>query len=136
VIVYIAWVLSRIGKVIHGTKGLACLSVDNKQFRTDLGKRTMRFRIVRDLIAYAWFEHVSPTVFQFSFEMALNTEDYVALGTPMIREIAGRVLNHANADAAEVPSAPIGHATLAFVFGLFNLRPVRDSEGNARNLHK
>jgi hypothetical protein len=94
------------------------------------------FRIVRDLVAHAWFEREPATVFQFSVELALDAKEYVAFDTPMIRPIARRVFNHANAHAAEVLSAPIGRASLAFVFGGFNLRPIRDSEGDARNLQK
>jgi hypothetical protein len=117
-------------------KEQAWLSVDNKQLRADPGERTVRFGIVRNLIAHAWFERKPPAILQLSFELALNTEEYVALGAPMIREIARGVLNHPNADAAKIASAPIGHATLALVFGLFNLRPVRDCQGDARNFHK
>src|SRR6266852_1820495 len=95
----------------------------------------MRFLIVRNLITHTWCQRKSPAIFQFRFEFPFNTKDDVALGTPMIREIARCVFDHANTDAAAVLSTPIGGASRAAVCRWFNLRPVSDRKGEARNLH-
>ena len=59
----------------------------------------------------------------------------MALLAPVIRAIAGRVFDHANADPTEFSGAPQGGAAFARVFGRWDRGPVSGSEWNLGDLH-
>ena len=81
----------------------------------------MGFRVVRDLVAHTRLQREDAAVLEFRVQLAVDTQDDVTLAAPMIREITGRVLNHANADVPEVPGAPVGRSRFAFVLGSLDL---------------
>ena len=66
---------------------------------------------------------------------ALGTQEDVALDTPMISEIARRVLNHTNADVPKMLCTPVGQPAFAFVLDSLDLRPFSGAEGDVRHLH-
>ncbi len=95
----------------------------------------MRFGVVCHLITHSWLEGESPAIFQFCVELTFDAEKDMAFHAPMICAVARRVFDHADSNAAEFLGAPEGRAALSFVFGGFNLRPVRYVERDIRNLH-
>ena len=74
-------------------------------------------------LARAGFENKLATVFEFSVQLAGETEEDVSLDAPMVSQVPWRVLDHADADAPKVLGAPRSacHACFAFVF---NSRPM------------
>lgn len=95
----------------------------------------MRFRVVRNVVTHARFECELATILKFSVKLASNAQEEVALNAPVIREIARRVLDHANAHRVEVLGTPIGHAPLTAVLCSLDLRPISNAEGEIRYLH-
>src|SRR3546814_5518190 len=55
---------------------------------------------------------------------SFQAQQDVPLAAPVVGQVAGRILDHAHADIAELARAPIGHAAVAGVFGGFNGLPV------------
>ena len=135
---YIPVVLSRDGVdqiVKYLDPRFSPLSVDYEQLGPNFCIGAMRFRVVRNLIAHARLQRELAAVFEFSVQFALGTQEDVALDTPVIGQIARRVLNHANADVPEVLGAPVGQSAFAFVLGSWNLRPFGGAEWDVRHLH-
>ena len=95
----------------------------------------MSFCVVCYLVAHAGSECELPAVSKFRLELSFGAQEYVAFDAPMVREITRRVLNHPDANISEVPRPPVGHATLAFVFGALDLRPVGGREWDSGDLH-
>jgi hypothetical protein len=54
---------------------------------------------------------------------------------PMVGEIAGRIFDVPDPDIADVERTPIGKALLAGMGCGFDLRPVRDREGEGGDFH-
>ncbi len=67
---------------------------------------------------------------------ALDAQQHMPLAAPVIGEIAGSVLHHADAKVPEVAGLPIGCSCLTFVLGALNLSPVGEYERDAGHLHK
>ena len=80
----------------------------------------MGFRVFRDLVAHTRFQRKLAAIFELRVQFAFDTQNDVTLAAPMIREITGRVLNHANADVPEVLGAPVRQSGFAFVLGSFD----------------
>lgn len=95
----------------------------------------MSFRIVCYLVARAGLECELPAVSKLSLELSFDAQKDVTLDAPMVGTITRRVLHHPHAKTAEVLSSPVGHATLAFVLGALDLRPVGSPEWDSGDLH-
>src|SRR3990172_7923332 len=93
------------------------------------------FGVVGHLVAGARGQDEGPPVPQVCVQFALEAEQDMALGTPVVGPVARRVVHHADADAAELACAPDGHSPLALVLGGCDLRPVGGSEGDAVHVH-
>jgi len=135
---YISVVLSRdeVDQIIkYLDPRFSPFSVNDEQLCPNLCIGAMRFRVVRNLIAHARLQREFAAVFEFSVQFALGTQEDVALDTPMISQIARRVLNHSNADVPEVLGAPVSQPAFSFVLGSWNLRPFGGAEGDVRHLH-
>ena len=81
----------------------------------------MRFGIVSDLIACSGPKYEHAAVFKFGVQLAFDAQEDMAFDTPVVGQVAGRVFDHPDPDAAEVLRLPVGNAGLAGVFGAFNL---------------
>lgn len=79
----------------------------------------MRLHTVADLIAHSGEKNFHATVFQFGLELTLETQNYMAFFTPVIRQVARRVLNDTHANISEMPSAPVRHTLFSCMFGRF-----------------
>ncbi len=54
----------------------------------------------------------------------------------MVGKVAGRVLDHADADRTELASTPQSRTCLAFVLCRFDVRPIDRYEGDSINVHE
>lgn len=95
----------------------------------------MRFCIIRNLITGAGFQDELPAILKLGMQLSFKTKQYVSFRTPMVGEVAGRILDHPDSYRAEVTSPPKRRALFAFMFGLFDLRPIGRAEGNIREFH-
>jgi hypothetical protein len=94
------------------------------------------FGVVRYLIAHAWRESEFATIPEFSLQFTIQTKENMPFATPVISQVSGRVLDHANSNASELLSAPVRESSFTFVLGLLDLRPVYNIEWNASHLHR
>src|SRR5579872_402026 len=90
---------------------------------------------IRHLIAHAGSQRKTAAIAQFSVQFALQHIKHVAAITPVIGEIACRVLDHADADVANVERAPDRLTALTGMRRRCDLAPVGDREGQGWNLH-
>src|SRR5579872_3836389 len=90
---------------------------------------------IRHLIAHAGSQRKTAAIAQFSVKLALQHIEHVAAITPVIGEIACRVLDHADADVANVERAPDRLTALTGMRRRCDLAPVGDREGQGWNLH-
>jgi hypothetical protein len=74
----------------------------DEELRTNHSRRPVRLGFVGDLITHASRKGKFSTICQLGEEFTLSAQKYVAFDTPMICEIAGRVLNEANPDTSKV----------------------------------
>jgi hypothetical protein len=95
----------------------------------------MWLSIVGDLIAHAWFENELPTVLELGVQLALETQENVPFHAPVVSQVTRRILDHADADAAEVLGTPVGDACLTFMRSSLYGRPVCYSKWNVSYLH-
>ena len=70
----------------------------------------MRVRVIGDLVAHAGLEHDDPAVLELRVDLAFEAQHDVPLRAPVVGDVAGRVLDHADADLAELLRAPEGDA--------------------------
>ena len=56
----------------------------------------MRFGVVSNLVTHARREHEIATVLQFCVQFAADAKQYVSIAAPVIREVASRVIDHAD----------------------------------------
>src|SRR5947209_6846218 len=96
----------------------------------------MRLGAIRYLIADPRSELKAPAIAQLRFHGAGEAKEDVALFTPVIREIPGRVFDHANANGAELLRTPQRDAGFAGVLGGFDGAPVGDAKGEVGDLHR
>jgi hypothetical protein len=83
------------------------------------------------LIAHPRPECERSTIIELGVKLTFDAQENVALGAPVIGPIAWRVLDHSNADTAEMLRSPVGKPALAFMLSVFDSRPVRGSERDA-----
>ena len=77
----------------------------------------------------------SPAVAKLGFELAGEAEQDVSLLAPVIGAVAGRVLDHANADRSKLSGAPQGGARFAGMFRGRDCGPVGSSKWDLADLH-
>src|SRR5437868_12833319 len=90
-------------------------SVHNEQPRTLVGVRAMLAVVVGHLIAHAGRKLERAPVLQVGDEFAIDAEDDVALGAPVIGDVARRIIDEPDADLAELPGTPGGDAGVALM---------------------
>src|SRR5690349_19943030 len=88
-------------------------SIHDEQPGACLRARAMRLGVVRDLVAHAGLERERAPIFQLGMQLAFGAQQVMTLLAPVIGEVAGRVLDHAHTDVAELPRAPVSGAALA-----------------------
>src|SRR5687768_12531415 len=96
----------------------------------------MRCFAVGDLVAHSGPQHEGTAVPKLGEQFALQAVHDVPLGTPVIRDVAGRVLDDSDSKIPAVECPPDGRATLAAVFRTGNISPVGRLERNIRQLHR
>ena len=72
--------------------------------------RAVRLFAVGDLVAHAGLEHDDTAVLELGTDLALEAQHDVPLLAPVIGDVAGRVVDHADAYLAELTRAPQGEA--------------------------
>ena len=110
--------------------GWARRSIDDEKLRPKLRVGAVRFCVVCDLVAHARLERELAPIFKLGVKFTFGAQKYVTLDTPVICEVAGRVLDHADTDVSKLPGAPVSDTTFAFVFASLDLRPVSRAERN------
>src|SRR5258706_10396778 len=95
----------------------------------------MGLRAIGDLVAHARGQHERATVGELCVQLAFEAQEDVSLRAPVIGAIAGRVIDHAYANGAEILRAPQRLAGLSWMLRGRHTGPVRGSEGNLRHLH-
>ncbi len=95
----------------------------------------MRLGVVGHLVAHAGREGKRSAISKFGMQFALDAKQDMAFGAPVIGQVACTIVDHAHADVAELACAPISHASIAFVLGLFDRGPVGGAEGDVVHLH-
>jgi hypothetical protein len=88
----------------------------------------MRFRVVCNLVTHTWRKREFATVFELGMQRPFDAEKYVPFLAPVVGGVAGRVLDHSNADVPEVLRVPIRNATFAFMLRSFDTRSVGGAE--------
>lgn len=110
-------------------------SIHDENLCSDFGVRTVRFAIVRNLVARPGLKREATSILQLRVQFPFDTEKNVAFGAPVVRQVAGGVFDHAHADGAELPGPPIGGPAFALMFNPFDGSPVCDAERDLRNIH-
>src|SRR6478672_400779 len=110
-------------------------SVDDEQGRTRDRRRSMRVGVIRDLVARTRNEPKRAAVAQFRLELAAQAEEDVSLLAPVVRTISCRILDHANADRAELARARSSDTRFSSMLRDFEAVPVRGAEGNVLEVH-
>ncbi len=77
---------------------LARRSIDDEKLGPKLCVGAVRFCVVRNLITHARLERERAPILKRSVKLTFGAQEYVTLDAPVIREVAGRVLDHANTD--------------------------------------
>jgi hypothetical protein len=68
-------------------------------------------------------------------KLALQAQQHMALLTPVIRQVARRILDHTDANVTKTQRPPVGDTGLARVRCRLYLRPVRDREWKSWDSH-
>jgi len=71
------------------------------------------------LITHSRAKNFHAPVFQFSLKFTFETQNYMALFTPVIRQVARRVFNDSDANIAELSSPPMRNTVFPCMFGRF-----------------
>src|SRR6185436_2422278 len=106
-------------------------SIDDKKLGPHLRVGAVGLCIVCDLVARAGLEREPAPILKLRVQFTLGAKEDVPLDAPVIRQVAGRVLDHADADRPEVPGAPVGESTFTLVFGPLDAGPIRRTERNS-----
>ena len=77
----------------------------------------VRLSTVGHLVARARLQHIAPAVGEFGVQFAFQDQQDMTLLAPVVREIARRVLDHADANVVEGPRAPVRLAGLPGMLG-------------------
>jgi len=110
-------------------------SIHDEHASTDRRARSMRRLAVGDLVAHPGPQHEGAAIPKVCEQFALQAVHDVAFGTPVIRDVAGRVLYDSDSNVATLKRSPGGRATLARVLRAGNISPVCHLERNIRQLH-
>ena len=81
---------------------------------------------VAHMVGLSWFQARAGTIAQLDIEKTAETKNNVPLGTPVISDIAWRVLNHSHPDIAKRLNLPDRCPSFTGMFGRFHLRPLCD----------
>src|SRR5882757_7770474 len=81
-------------------------SVHNEQPRALVGVRAMLAVVVSNLIAHARRKLERAPVLQIRHQFAVDAEDDVPLGAPVVGDVARRIVHQPYADVAELLRAP------------------------------
>ena len=73
----------------------------------------MRLGVVGDLIADARCQAERAAIGEPGFKLPFQAQQDMAFDTPMVRRIAGRVLDHTDADVAKMACAPVRAPSIA-----------------------
>lgn len=95
----------------------------------------MRLSVVRDLVARSRRENESAPILQFSMQLALEAEQNMSFGAPVIGEVSRRVFDHAYANGAELPRTPKGGTAFPFVLGGRYLTPIGGGKREIVDIH-
>lgn len=95
----------------------------------------MRLGPIGDLIAHASPELKAPAVTKLRIERPLETQKDVSFLAPVVRAIAGRIFDHADANRAELTGAPTGSAGFARMLSRCDRRPVGRTKWEIGDLH-
>jgi len=74
-------------------------------------------------------------IFEFGLKFTFYAEQDMTFDAPMVCDVAGAILDPADANASEMSSAPVRQATVACVFGLFDLGPICGAKWDICHLH-
>src|SRR5512142_2415968 len=110
-------------------------SIDDEELRARAGARTVRLRMVGDLVAHAGTQRERTPIGELRVQLALEAEQHVTLLAPVVGHVSGAVLDHAHADRAELARSPMGHTALAAMRRGLDARPVDCREWNIGHLH-
>src|SRR3569832_575878 len=88
-----------------------------------------------DDVALAGARLAGAAVAQLRHELALEDVDDMAAHAPMIRDIAGRILDHARAHVPDLERSPRRSPRRAGMEGFRNRGPVDGLKGNVLELH-
>lgn len=95
----------------------------------------MGFRAVRNLVAHASPQNISPAILQFRLQLPLQAKQNMSLAAPMVGFIADRVFQYSDSNLAE-GSGSLGNRTcLASPNSWSDLRPRGRAERNVANYH-
>jgi len=110
-------------------------SVDDEQLGTAWSARSMGFLMIGNLVAGARRQCENLSVAELSHQLAFQHEENVPFGTPVICEIARRVLNHPHPHLTESAGSPTRRATVTRMLDGRDLLPISDPKGNIVHLH-
>ena len=85
----------------------------------------MRLGIVSDLITHPWLERKNATVLELGYKLPLDAKQDMTFFTPVVGQIARRILNQAHPDIAEILRSSVRCAVRTGMFRWLNGRPVR-----------
>jgi hypothetical protein len=94
----------------------------------------MRRGTIPNLITHARREHHDTSISQLGVEDSFQAEQNVPLLAPVVGEVARGVIDHANADRAQLARAPRGGTRRTRMLGRRELRPVGGLERNVSQL--
>lgn len=95
----------------------------------------MGLGVVGDLIGDSRRQAKSASILQFRLEFPLKAEQHVPFRAPVVRQVAGRILDYPHANRTKVLRSPVSHSRLTRVFCQFDLCPVGNNERKIRDLH-
>jgi len=75
----------------------------------------MWFGIICNLIAHARFKKKLPAIFKLGVQLSFQAQKNVSFHAPVISQLILRILDHADADTAEILGAPEGYACFALM---------------------
>ncbi len=75
----------------------------------------MWFGIICNLIAHARFKNKLPAILKLGMQLAIEAQKNVSFHAPVVSQVILRILDHADADTAEILGAPEGYACFALM---------------------
>jgi hypothetical protein len=105
-------------------------SVNDKDGRAVFGKRSVRRSIVIcDVVTRAHSKRILPTVLMLDSNVARDHEDNMALGAPMLSDIASAVINETKLNVANLTCAGSRRPRCAGMHRRWYLWPIDDPNG-------